>query len=142
MKTAKRGDTVHVHYTGRLEDGTVFDSSSGREPLQFTLGEGQVIPGFEQAVDGMSVGEKTEARIPPDRAYGDRSEQLVLNVERDRFPDSVTPQVGQRFTMTTQDGRQLPVTVTEAEPDSVTIDANHPLAGKPLTFDLELVKIG
>jgi peptidylprolyl isomerase len=142
MATAKKGDTVHVHYTGRLDDGTVFDSSSGREPLQFTLGEGQVIPGFEQAVDGMAVGEKTEARIPPEKAYGDRSDQLVLNVGRDRFPDDVTPKVGQRFTMTTQDGQQVPVTVTDAEAESITIDANHPLAGKPLHFDLELVRIG
>lgn len=141
MSTAKQGDTVHVHYTGRLDDGTVFDSSSGREPLQFTIGEGQVIPGFEQAVDGMTVGEKTAAQIPPEAAYGPRSDELVLSVQRDRFPDAVVPEVGQRFTMTTEDGQQVPVTVTETAPESVTIDANHPLAGKKLTFDLELVEI-
>jgi peptidylprolyl isomerase len=141
MSTAKQGDTVHVHYTGRLDDGTVFDSSNGREPLEFTIGEGQVIPGFEQAVDGMAVGEKAAAQVPPEKAYGPRSDQLVLNVQRERFPDSVAPEVGQRFTMTTEDGQQVPVTVTETASESVTIDANHPLAGKELTFDLELVKI-
>lgn len=141
MSKAKHGDTVLVHYTGRLDDGTVFDSSDGREPLEFTIGEGQVIPGFEQAVDGLSVGEKKEARIPPEKAYGPRSDQLVLSVQPDRFPQDVEPKVGQRFTMTTDDGQQIPVMVTEAGSESVKIDANHPLAGEPLTFDLELVRI-
>lgn len=141
MSKAKQGDTVLVHYTGRLDDGTVFDSSDGREPLEFTIGEGQVIPGFEQAVDGLAVGEKKEARIPPEKAYGPRSDQLVLSVQPDRFPQDVEPKVGQRFTMTTDDGQQIPVMVTEAGSEAVKIDANHPLAGEPLTFDLELVRI-
>ena len=142
MSKAKQGDTVHVHYTGRLDDGTVFDTSEGRSPLEFTIGSGQVIPGFEQAVEGLAVGDKTVAEIPPEKAYGPRSDQLVMEVERARFPDGVSPTVGQQFTMTTEDGQQIPVTVKRAEADRVEIDANHPPAGRQLNFDLELVKIG
>jgi peptidylprolyl isomerase len=125
-----------------LDDGTVFDSSEGRDPLEFTLGAGQVIPGFESAVVGMAVGEKATTRVLPDQAYGPRSSELVLRVERSQFPGGVDPQVGQRFQMQTHDGNTIGVTVTEAEGDAVEIDANHPLAGRALTFDLELVKIG
>jgi FKBP-type peptidyl-prolyl cis-trans isomerase 2 len=139
---AKQGDTVHVHYTGRFEDGTVFDTSEGRSPLEFTLGSGQVIPGFERAVEGLAEGDETVAEIPPEEAYGPGSEQLVMEVERSRFPEGVSPAVGQQFTMTTEDGQQVPVTVTSAETDRVEIDANHPLAGRQLNFHLELVKIG
>ena len=142
MSKAKQGDTVHVHYTGRLDDGTVFDTSEGRSPLEFTIGSGQVIPGFEQAVEGLAEGDKTVAEIPPEQAYGPRSDQLVMQVERDRFPEGVSPTVGQQFTMTTEDGQHVPVTVTTAEADHVEIDANHPLAGRQLNFHLELVKIG
>ena len=142
MSKASDGDTVRVHYAGRLEDGTVFDSSEGRDPLEFTLGAGQVIPGFEQAVVGMAVGEKATTRVPPENAYGPRSDELVLRVERNRFPEGVTPEVGQRFQMQTADGQSVGVTVTEAHADAVVVDANHPLAGKVLSFDVELVKIG
>lgn len=141
MPKAGQGDTVHVHYAGRLEDGTVFDSSEGRDPIEFTLGAGQVIPGFEKAVIGMAEGETATARIPPEEAYGPQSQELVLRVERSQFPEGVTPQVGQRFQMQTQDGNTVRVTVTEEHEDTVEIDANHPLAGKALTFDVELVKI-
>lgn len=141
MPTASPGDTVQVHYAGRLEDGTVFDSSEGRDPLEFTLGAGQVIPGFEKAVVGMEVGDKATTRIPPEEAYGPRSDELVLRVQRSQFPEGVTPEVGQRFQMQTEEGSAVRVVVTEAHDESVEIDANHPLAGKALTFDVQLVKI-
>ena len=141
MSTASQGDTVQVHYAGRLDDGTVFDSSEGRDPLEFKLGAGQVIPGFEKAVQGMSVGEKATTRIPAEEAYGPRSDELVLHVQRSQFPDGVTPEVGQRFQMRTDDGNTVRVTVTETKEETVEIDANHPLAGQALTFDVELVDI-
>jgi len=141
VAAAKQGDTVHVHYTGKLEDGTVFDSSEGKSPLAFVLGTGHVIPGVEKAVEGMSVGDEVSTKIPPDDAYGPRSDELVLDVPSENFPGSATPSVGQRFEMSTPDGQKLPVTVTEVGDETVQIDANHPLAGKRLNFDLELVKI-
>lgn len=141
MAAAKQGDTVHVHYTGRLEDGTVFDSSEGKDPLAFVLGTGHVIPGFEQAVEGMSPGEQVSTKVDPEDAYGPRSDELVLDVPSENFPGSDDPSVGQRFEMSTPDGQRLPVTVTEVGDESVKIDANHPLAGRELEFDLELVKI-
>lgn len=141
VSTAKQGDTVHVHYTGRLDDGTVFDTSEGRDPLQFVLGTGYVISGVEKAVEGMSVGDQVSTKVPPEDAYGHRSEELVLNVAVDQFPDGTPPKVGQRFQMTTGDGQQTMVTVTDVGNEKVEIDANHPLAGRSLNFDLELVKI-
>lgn len=141
MATAKNGDTVHVHYTGRLEDGTVFDSSEGRKPLEFTLGEGQVIPGFEKAVVGLSEGETVETHVAPDDAFGHRSDELVVKLQRDTLPDGVAPELGQRFEMTTGDGYKIPVRVTETHADAIVVDANHPLAGRQLDFDLELVRI-
>lgn len=142
MANAKPGDTVHVHCTGRLDDGTVFDSSEGKPPLEFVLGTGHVIPGFEQAVEGLRVGEQVTASIAEDDAYGPRSEELVLTVPADRFPGDSTPSVGDRFEMSTPDGQRTPVTVTDVDDDAVEIDANHPLAGRELKFELELVKIG
>lgn len=142
MSTAKQGDTVHVRYTGRFEDGTVFDSSEGRDPIEFVLGEGRVISGFEKAVEGLSVGDQVTANIPPEEAYGPRNDALVMDVAREQFPDDASPEVGQQFHMTTTDGRQTVVTVTSVSDQSVEIDANHPLAGRSLEFDLELVKIG
>jgi peptidylprolyl isomerase len=141
VSNARQGDTVHVHYTGRLDDGTVFDSSEGKQPLQFVLGTGHVIPGFEKAVEGLAVGESVTTQIPPEDAYGHHSDELVLAVPRDRFADNVSPQVGQRFEMTTGDGQRTPVTVTEVQDKTVTVDANHPLAGRQLNFDLKLVRI-
>jgi len=141
VATASSGDTVHVHYTGRLEDGTVFDSSEGRDPLEFTLGEGSVIAGFEKAVEGLGVGESADARLEPDDAYGPVRDDLVMTVPRDQLPDEIKPEVGDRLAMQTADGQNVPVTVVEAEADAIRIDANHPLAGKTLIFELELVNI-
>lgn len=142
MATAKTGDTVQVHYTGRLDDGTVFDSSREREPLSFTLGAGQVIAGFDRAVDGMEVGEARETRVEVDDAYGPRRDDLVLEMPSDQVPDGMELEVGMRLELRQPDGRAVPVTVAGVQDDSVTLDANHPLAGEPLTFELELVSIG
>jgi peptidylprolyl isomerase len=139
---AKQGDNVKVHYTGRLEDGTVFDSSQDRDPLEFTLGEGQVIPGFEEAVQGMGEGESKTTTIAADEAYGPRRDDLILPVERDRFPEDVDPEVGQPLQMQTNDGQVVQVVVQEIKEGIVMLDANHPLAGQDLTFDIELVKLG
>lgn len=141
MANASSGDTVHVHYTGRLEDGTVFDSSEGRDPLEFKLGEGSVIAGFEQAVEGLSVGDKADARLEPDEAYGPVRDDLVMAVPREQLPDGMDPDVGDQLAMQTQDGQNVPVTVVDTDESSVRIDANHPLAGKTLIFELELVDI-
>ena len=142
MSAAKSGDFVHVHYTGRLEDGTVFDTSQNRDPLSFQLGEGQVIPGFEQAVEGMAVGETKTEVIPSEHAYGPRLEQLNFSVPWENLPEGYEPQVGEILRMETRDGREMDVVVTETDEDSVKMDANHPLAGQQLTFDIELVKLG
>lgn len=140
MSEAKRGDKVHIHYTGRLSDGSVFDSSEGRDPLQFTVGSGQVIAGFDKAVTGMTEGDKQTVSIPADQAYGDFRPDLVFEVPRDQFPADITPEVGQRLQM--QNGSQVAmVVVSEVTDDLVKLNANHPLAGKELIFDLQLVRI-
>jgi len=137
---AKRGQKVRVHYTGTLDDGSVFDSSHGGEPLEFTLGSGQVIPGFDEAVADMRVGDSKSVTIPADQAYGPHRDELRLAIGRDQLPDEMVPQVGQTLQMS--DGRQtFPVTIHEVRDDQVILDANHPLAGKDLTFDLTLVDI-
>jgi peptidylprolyl isomerase len=141
MAQAQVGDTVKVHYTGKLQDGTVFDSSHDREPLEFTLGEGRVIPGFEEAVKGMSVGEQRSSEIPVEQAYGPRRDDLVLEVDRDQIPDEVELELGQQLQISQSDGQPVPVTVTDISDSSVTLDANHPLAGQDLIFELELVDI-
>ena len=142
MSEATKGNDVKVHYTGQLDDGTIFDSSEEREPLSFTLGEGQVIPGFEEAVEGMGEGEKKKTTIPAEQAYGPRRDELILSVPRERFPEDVDPEVGQRLQMQTQEGEVVPVVVADLEEDVVQLDANHPLAGKDLTFDIELIEVG
>ncbi len=141
MTQAKQGDTVKVHYTGQLEDGTVFDSSREREPLQFALGKGEVIPGFEQAVLGMKLGESKTATIPPDQAYGAHRPEIVVTIERGQFPTHLKPKVGEHLEIHQENGENLVVTVTDVAESSVTLDANHPLAGKALTFDIQLVEI-
>lgn len=141
MTTAQNNNTVQVHYTGKLDDGTVFDSSREREPLQFTLGESQVIPGFEDAVRGMEVGESKTVRVPPGEAYGERRDDLVLEVTHDQFPEGADPSVGQQFELRTQTGQAIPAIVAEVNDTHVKLDANHPLAGQTLTFDLELVDV-
>ena len=141
MAQAKKGDTVQVHYTGKLEDGTVFDTSRERHPLQFTLGNGQVIAGFENAITGMNVGESKTAVIPVEQGYGPRRDDMIVTIKRDTLPPDLTAKVGQRLEITQTDDQVMLVTVTGVTESSITIDANHPLAGKVLTFDLELVGI-
>jgi peptidylprolyl isomerase len=141
MARAKAGDTVRVHYTGKLEDGTVFDSSRDREPLEFRIGEGQVIPGFEQAVTGMETGEAKSATIPPEQAYGPHRDEMVAVVGREQLPEHFEPAVGQRLSVQQKDGSQFKVTVTDVSDRTITIDGNHRLAGKSLVFDLELVGV-
>jgi peptidylprolyl isomerase len=141
MQQAKRGDTVQVHYRGTLDDGTEFDSSAGSDPIVFTIGEGQVIPGFENALEGMTTGEKKTERIEAENAYGDHRDELVFSVGRDQMPDAEEVEVGDMLQVGFPDGSNAAVTVAAVDGDSVTLDANHPLAGKNLTFELELVSI-
>lgn len=142
MSKVKEGDTVKVHYTGKLNDGSVFDTSRERnEPLEFTLGEGQLIPGFEKAVQGMDVGDSTTVEIPSDEAYGERRDDLELEVSKDELPDHIEPELGMQLQMQQQqNGKAIPVQITEITDAKVKLDANHPLAGKDLTFDIELVE--
>lgn len=141
MAQAQNGDTVRIHYTGRLEDGTVFDSSEDRDPLEFTIGEEQVIPGFEEAVEGMQEGESKTAEIPSEAAYGEHRDDLVVSVPRDRLPEGMDPDVGERLQMQSPDGHTFNATVVDTDASSLEMDANHPLAGKDLTFEIELVKV-
>jgi peptidylprolyl isomerase len=141
LSKVKDGDTVKVHYTGSLEDGSVFDSSENKDPLEFTLGTGQLIPGFEKAVEGMTEGDKTKVTIPADEAYGQVREDLVISVPKNNLPDDVTPQVGMQLQLNQPDGQAVPVRITEVQDEEVTLDANHPLAGEDLVFDIELVRI-
>jgi len=141
MAQAKSGDTVRVHYTGRLDDGTVFDSSADRDPLELTIGGDRLIPGFEQAVIGMNTGDSKSVEIPADEAFGPYREELVTEVDRSRLPADLVPEVGQKLNMTDVGGRTTVVTVAEVSESSITVDTNHPLAGEDLTFDIELVQI-
>lgn len=141
MSQAKSGDTVKIHYTGTLDDGSQFDSSAGRDPLEFTVGSGQVIPGFEQAVEGMAVGDTKTVNIPAEDAYGPHHDQMVQDVPKSALPDDLEPEVGMTLQAQGPDGQFLDLTVTAVEEDSITVDGNHPLAGKALKFDLELVEI-
>ncbi len=149
MAQAKDGDKVRVHYTGRLESGEIFDSSmcSDEEcgcdtaPLEFTIGAGDVIPGFEKAVVGMSIGESKTVTIPVDEAYGARNEELVASVERTNIPEDLTLELGASLEVTQENGEQFPVVITGVTDTHVTLDANHPLAGRDLTFDIHLLEI-
>lgn len=141
MNQAAAGDTVRIHYTGTLTDGTQFDSSSGGEPLEFKLGGGEVIPGFDSAVNGMSAGDTKTVAIPPEEAYGVRHEQLVQEVPRSALPDEVTPTVGMQLQSQSPDGQLMLLVITEVTDDTITVDGNHPLAGQTLNFDIELVEI-
>ncbi|HYE66430.1 MAG TPA: peptidylprolyl isomerase [Pyrinomonadaceae bacterium] len=136
---AKKGDTVRIHYTGRLEGGEVFDSSEGGEPLEFQVGSGQVINGFDQGVREMSIGDKRTIEIEADDAYGPRIEELVQSVARTGLNLGAEPQVGMTLALQLPDGNQIPVTITQVTEDSITLDANHPLAGQKLIFDVEMV---
>jgi FKBP-type peptidyl-prolyl cis-trans isomerase 2 len=141
LSKVKDGDTVKVHYTGTLEDGAVFDSSKDREPLEFTLGEGQLIPGFEKAVVGLSVGDSTKVDIPSQEAYGESREDLVINVPKDQLPDDVKPEIGMQLQVNQPDGQPIPVRITEVGDEELTLDANHPLAGEDLSFEIKLVEV-
>jgi peptidylprolyl isomerase len=142
MSQAKSGDTVKIHYTGTLDDGSEFDSSSGRDPLEFTVGSGQVIPGFDKAVEGMAVGDQKKVRIEAEDAYGEPSDQMIQEVPKSALPDDLEPKEGMGLQAKGQDGRVINLTVTEVSDETITVDGNHPLAGKPLNFDIELVSIG
>src|SRR5690606_23316811 len=141
MAQAQSGDIVRVHYRGTLSDGTEFDSSHGREPLEFQVGSGQVTPGCERQVEGMSVGETTVVTIPADEAYGQRDERQIQEIPRNAMPAELTLEIGTGLTATTRDGKEIPLTVIGLTDDTVTVDGNHPLAGQELTCELELVEI-
>ena len=141
MTQAKSGDTVKIHYVGKLADGKVFDTSRNKDPLQFTVGRGQVISGFEEAVTGMAVGDIKTAEIPCDKAYGPRNDNLILVVDKKQVPPELKPEVGQRLEVGSASGELLAVTVIEVSEENITMDANPPLAGEDLTFDIELLEI-
>lgn len=141
MLQVKSGDTVRVHYHGKLTDGTTFDSSEGREPLEFEVGSGMVIAGFDTGVTGMVVGEKRTVNIPVEQAYGEKQEEMFMEFPMDRFPEDMKPEVGMQLNMSSADGQNFPVIIREVLEDKVVLDANHPLAGEELIFDLELVEI-
>ncbi len=141
MTAAKNGDSVKIHYTGTLEDGTTFDSSEGRDPLEFKLGSGQVIVGFDEAVTGMKTGEKKNVTIPAEKAYGQRNEEMVITAPREQVPPEINPEVGQQLQMAGPDNQPIVVQITEVTDEHIILDANPPLAGKDLIFDIELVAI-
>jgi FKBP-type peptidyl-prolyl cis-trans isomerase 2 len=141
MQQVKKGDTVKVHYHGKLTNGTTFDSSAGREPLEFEVGSGMVIPGFDEGVTGMVIGDKKTIHIPADQAYGQKEEHMIMEFPRDRFPADMVPEVGMQLNMSNGSGQNFPVVITEVREAVVVLDANHPLAGEDLIFDLELVSI-
>jgi FKBP-type peptidyl-prolyl cis-trans isomerase 2 len=141
MQQAKSGDKVKVHYHGKLTNGETFDSSEGRAPLEFEVGGGMVIKGFDEGVTGMKVGDKKTVNIPFDQAYGPRNSEMLVEFPKDRFPKDMELEVGLSLMMTDGSGQQFPVVVTEVKEDVVVLDANHPLAGQDLVFDIELVEI-
>jgi peptidylprolyl isomerase len=142
MTEAKKGDNVKVHYTGKLADGTVFDSSEGGEPLEFAVGSGQVIEGFEDGVVGMKVGESKVVEIPVEKAYGERNDEMVIQAPIEQVPPDLKPELGMRLEMGGANGEILRVVVTEITDTHITLDANPPLAGQDLTFEIELVECG
>lgn len=141
MQQVKKGDTVKVHYHGTLVDGSIFDSSEGREPLEFEVGSGMVIEGFDNGVMNMAIGEKKVVNIPFDQAYGPRNNDMIMEFPIERFPTDLVPEVGMQLNMSNTEGEQFPVQIVEVADEHVLLDANHPLAGKDLVFALELVEI-
>ena len=141
MQQVKKGDKVKVHYHGRLTNGETFDSSEGRQPLEFEVGNGSVIKGFDDGVTGMQVGEKKTINIPVDDAYGQKNPEMLIEMPKDRFPADMELEVGMPLMMSNGEGQNFQVLVNEIQEDSVVLDANHPLAGQDLIFDLELVDI-
>jgi FKBP-type peptidyl-prolyl cis-trans isomerase 2 len=141
MSKVKEGDNISLHYTGTLDDGTVFDSSEGGEPLSFTVGSGEVIAGFDEGVRNMEVGETKDINIAPEQAYGEYYDELVKVVPREAFPPNVTPAVGMGFELELPSGQTMPVRIIDIEGENVTLDANHLLAGEALNFKVRLVSI-
>lgn len=141
MEVAKKGNRVKVHYTGKLQDGTIFDSSIEREPLEFVVGDGNMIKGFDKAVEGMQKGETVTANIPSSEAYGERRTDMMVEVPIDQVPENINPTVGQQLSIQQANGQNMPVVVAAVTADKITLDANHPLAGKDLTFEINLVEI-
>lgn len=141
MQQIKSGDKVKVHYHGKLTSGETFDSSEGRDPLEFTVGQGQVIKGFDDALIDMKVGDKKTVQIPVGEAYGDRRDDMVVEYPKQEFPAEMTPEIGMQLNMSDNQGNNFPVVITEVKEEIVVLDANHPLAGKDLVFDLEVVEI-
>ncbi|UMB61102.1 peptidylprolyl isomerase [Lutibacter sp. A80] len=141
MTQVKENNTVKVHYTGKLSDGQIFDSSEGKEPIEFTLGQGQIIPGFEKGLIDMKLNEKKTITIPEAEAYGPVNNQLIQEVQKNQLPQDMEPQVGMGLVSKTPDGREMNLLVIEVKDESIVVDGNHPLAGKDLIFDLEVVAI-
>jgi FKBP-type peptidyl-prolyl cis-trans isomerase 2 len=141
QQQVKDGDKVKVHYHGKLRSGETFDSSQGREPLEFTVGGGQVIKGFDEGVKGMQVGDKKTVEIAVDDAYGQKSQEMIIEFPKNQFPEDMNPEMGMQLMMNNGSGQQFPVTIVEVKDQSVILDANHPLAGQDLVFDIELVEI-
>ncbi|MEM7106846.1 MAG: peptidylprolyl isomerase [Bacteroidota bacterium] len=141
MSVVKKGDKVKVHYTGKLRDGQVFDSSRGQSPLEFEVGSGMMIAGFDAAVHGMQVGDTKVAEIPAKEAYGEVNTGMIMDINKSKLPSDLKPEVGLQLGMQQPNGQSLPVTVTQVHEDRITIDANHALAGKDLIFEIELIEI-
>ncbi|NJW53330.1 FKBP-type peptidyl-prolyl cis-trans isomerase [Salinimicrobium oceani] len=141
MSQIKQNDTVRVHYTGKLTDGQIFDSSLEREPIEFTMGQGQLIPGFEKGLLDMKENEKKTIEIPADEAYGQPREELIQEVEKSQLPEEIKPEPGMGLVSKSPDGREMNLVVKEVKEDTIVVDGNHPLAGKDLIFDLEVVEI-
>jgi peptidylprolyl isomerase len=141
MAQAKAGDTVRVHYEGQLSDGTIFDSSLEREPIEFILGQDTVIPGFEQAVIGMEVGESKDVSIPPEDGFGDYSEDLIVNIEKTILPPDINPELGMQLEVSSEEETPRVFTIADIAEDLITLDGNHPLAGKEIAFKIELLEI-
>lgn len=141
MKKAKNGDTVKVHYTGSLDDGTIFDSSEGKEPLQFTIGDGQLLPAFEQGVVGLAVGETTNIQLTAQEGYGLKQDKLIGKLPLEALPPDLTPEVGMRLQMKTPEDQVVILKIIEVSDNDITVDANHELAGEDLNFEIELVRI-
>ena len=141
MSVIENGSTVKVHYTGTLENGEIFDSSANRDPLQFTIGQGQLIPGFEKAVIGLKVGDSTKTNIPAAEAYGEHNAQMEITVPRTQLPEDMEPEVNLQLQLSQPNGQPIPCQITKIEGDQITIDANHPLAGEDLSFEIEVIEI-
>ncbi len=139
MSKVEDGTQVKVHYTGKLNDGTVFDSSEDKDPLEFTMGQGEVIPGIEEAVRDMEEGESKQVTISKDQAYGDRRDDMIIDVPKDKFPDEIPQETGQQLMLRHPEGQEFPAVIVDVKEETITLDANHPLAGEDLNFEIKRV---